>query len=65
MKVEKVFNPIKVVLETPKEAQMFWNMIEYWYEEYDFGSEERNMLIELSDMMSEIDYNSSGKYGEL
>lgn len=58
MKVEQkeVFYPITITLETKEEARTLYNLVEGYYGEYDKGSPERALLINLSNKLNELNF---------
>ena len=51
---KEAFEPITIVLETKQEASILHEAIEVIYQ--DFSGEERILLIDLSNALSECDY---------
>lgn len=53
MKVEQkeIFQPITITLETEEEAKVLYNLIEKSYDKYNSGSEDRRILVDLSNKL--------------
>jgi len=54
MKITQKFSPVTIVLETSKELDILWGIIEKTYSKFPMDTEERNLLIQISNGFSEV-----------